>query len=159
MAEMKEMKEMLNQLQKKLAEYEQIAASINESDDLLTEEEIAKIKEFRELIVLQANQLALVEDLIYSSTIWAKSTAELLLTLEKKKIKYKLQRCCKGFSFIFPELPNEPDVAINEGTYGSDEGLFESWHFPDNNGDVTGWLTVEQVIEKVENAKKEKVMN
>lgn len=150
-----EMKEVLNQLQEKLAEYEQIAASINESDDFLTEEEIAKIKEFRELIILQANQLALVEDLIYNPTIWAKSAAELLLTLEKKQIKYKLQRCCKGFCFIFPELPSEPDVAIHEFTYGGDDGLFESWHFPDDNGDVTGGLTVEQVIEKVENAKKE----
>lgn len=153
MKEMKEMQEVLNQLKGKLATYKQIVASANESNDL-TEEEIAKIKEFGKVIVQMTNQLELVGDLINAPTIWAMSAANLLFALEEKKIKYELHRCCQGFGFVFPELPNEPDVAINEGTYGGDEGLFESWHFPDDNGDVTGWLTVEQVIEKVENAKK-----
>lgn len=37
-------------------------------------------------------------------------------------------------------------VIIGDGTYGGDKGLLEMW---DGNGEPEGWLTAEEVIERI----------
>jgi hypothetical protein len=37
-------------------------------------------------------------------------------------------------------------VIIGHGTYGGDKGLLEMW---DGNGEPEGWLTAEEVIERI----------
>lgn len=54
-----------------------------------------------------------------------------------------------GGYFRFPKYPSA-DVACHFGTYGAEQGLFESYCFPWDEGDVTGWLTPEDFVEKYE---------
>lgn len=44
------------------------------------------------------------------------------------------------------------DVICNDGSYGFSEGLLEYWSKKeaDKGGDVSGWLTAEDVIQKIQ---------
>ena len=41
------------------------------------------------------------------------------------------------------------DAVIHSGAYGGTDGLLETMGFPEDGDDVTGWLTVPQVLERV----------
>lgn len=88
-----------------------------------------------------------------------------MITSEEKQIIYtaindmckalkenKIEYVCKptpyffGAQFTFPNI--EGDVICHDGSYGHELGLFESYHFPWDEGDVTGYLTIEDFIEK-----------
>lgn len=55
-----------------------------------------------------------------------------------------------GGYFRFPNVYPQADIACHYGTYGVEVGLFESFRFPWDNDDVTGWLSPEDFIEKYE---------
>lgn len=38
------------------------------------------------------------------------------------------------------------DAAIHSGTYGHEANCFETYNMPWDHGDVTGWLTVDQLV-------------
>lgn len=41
------------------------------------------------------------------------------------------------------------DAIIHSGGYGGTAGLLETMGFPEDGDDVTGWLTVPQVLERI----------
>lgn len=50
----------------------------------------------------------------------------------------------------------EWDAVCHNGSYGGKEGLLETYGMPEDNGDVTGWLTAEDVIKRLKVEKEEK---
>lgn len=66
--------------------------------------------------------------------------------LDAEYVDYDVERVFDGFIIRFP---NGGDVIIHEHSYGHEKGLWESMGMPGDGNDVTGWLTAEAVIDKV----------
>lgn len=45
------------------------------------------------------------------------------------------------------------DVVCHSGSYGGRDGLLESYGMKEDDGDVTGWQTAEDIIERLEEGK------
>lgn len=43
----------------------------------------------------------------------------------------------------------EWDAVCHNGSYGGNKGLLETYGMPEDNGDVTGWLTADDVIKRI----------
>ena len=80
-------------------------------------------------------------------------------TLEGKGVNMTIKPCHYGTGKIavIDDLPG-CDFTINPGTYGADEGLLEVYGLPLLDEDereydeVAGWLTAEDVVERVTRA-------
>ena len=72
--------------------------------------------------------------------------ATLCTALEESNITYSVSPCYNGFIVRFSAVA---DVTIHDGTYGSHKGLWESFGFDSDRGDVTGYLDVADVLRKV----------
>lgn len=75
--------------------------------------------------------------------------------LIKKHIAYKREQIFDGWKFTFPDLKVEgeempPDVVIHLYSYGGTQGLFESYRFLLDEGDVTGYMSVDDVLHHIE---------
>jgi hypothetical protein len=64
-------------------------------------------------------------------------------------IPYNIQeyKIFHGYIITFPWTVG--DIACHQGTYGGREGLFESYGFSTDEGDVTGNMNIVQALEKI----------
>lgn len=80
-------------------------------------------------------------------TLDAEKIADAAMELEAKlienKIPYQIRFHCGGVQFRFDE---RRDVILHEGSYGREEYKWESYGFPEDYDDVTGWLTPEDIV-------------
>lgn len=88
--------------------------------------------------------------------VYDKAADKLELLLIKKHIAYVREKLFDGWKFTFPDLQGEkecidsPDVIIHSFSYGGPSGLFESYHFLLDEGDVTGYMSVNDVLHHIE---------
>lgn len=70
---------------------------------------------------------------------------ELQTVLDLIKIPYKTPiPHCGGWVIKFPWC--DGDFACHECSYGGPDGLWESYKFPWDEGDVTGYLTIQDIV-------------
>ena len=87
---------------------------------------------------------------------YTKAADKLELLLIEKHIVYVREKLFDGWKFTFPDLQGEkeridsPDVIIHSFSYGGTRGLFESMGFLLNEGDVTGYMSVDDVLHHIE---------
>lgn len=72
---------------------------------------------------------------------------ELSNALLKAGIKHDVESLYDGGKITFPN--SEGDVVCHDFSYGSQFGLFETMGFSWDEGDVTGYLTLEEVTERI----------
>lgn len=97
-----------------------------------------------------------------------------MATLELEKVKEYLEK--EGYDIetrlilksLYSEMfaPNYNQIVVNAGkvdewdvvshpaSYGGIDGLLETYHMPEDNGDVTGFMTAEDLINRLEERKK-----
>ena len=87
---------------------------------------------------------------------YTKAADKLEELLIKKHIAYVREKLIDGWKFTFPDLQGEkecidsPDVIVHSYSYGGPQGLFESYHFLLDKGDVTGYMSVDDVLHHIE---------
>ena len=67
-----------------------------------------------------------------------------------REIPYVLKRCWDGWIVILEkDGARIADAIEHNGSYGHEGNLLETMDFPEDNNDVTGWLTVDEVWERI----------
>lgn len=62
-------------------------------------------------------------------------------------IKYTRKQCFEGWQFYIHGT--DGDIICHDSSYGSDNGLWESMGFIWDGNDVTGYLTAQEVINRL----------
>ena len=77
-------------------------------------------------------------------TIYDAAADEMELLLIANDIKYTRKRCYEGWQFFIDGT--DGDVVCHRGSYGGNDGLWESMGFVWDEGDVTGRLTAKDIV-------------
>ena len=80
-------------------------------------------------------------------TIYNAAADEMEKLLIENGIKYTRQPLYEGWQFYIHGTYG--DIICHKGSYGSDDGLWESMGFDWDDEDVTGYLTAEEVIDRL----------
>lgn len=80
-------------------------------------------------------------------TIYDVAANEMEQLLIENGIKYIRQPLYKGWQFFIEDT--DGDIVCHEGSYGGDSGLWESMGFDWDKGDVAGYLTAQEVIDRL----------
>ena len=67
--------------------------------------------------------------------------------LIENNIQYIRKHLYKGWQFYI--LGTNGDIICHEGSYGGNDGLWESMGFDWDDGDVSGYLTAREVINRL----------
>lgn len=68
--------------------------------------------------------------------------------LDEKNIPHKKQKLFNGGQILFDWCNG--DIICHSSSYGSKEGKYETMGFPWDKGDVTGNLSLQEVMEEIE---------
>lgn len=83
--------------------------------------------------------------------IFDEAKEELKRLMDERNIPYIIEKIDNGdhhgYQVRFKGIHG--DVVCSTFSYGGDKGLWESMGFTDDQGDTTGWLTAEEVVEMV----------
>lgn len=71
--------------------------------------------------------------------------------LEDENIPYDLHRCWEGWQICFEHNGHVADIVEHNSSYGSHSNLMESMDFEEDNGDVTGYLNIEEAMQRIYN--------
>lgn len=93
----------------------------------------------------------IMETKLYVSGFYAISVVKLIDEIKAQFCpefidKIEINKHLLGWSVFFPD---GSDVAIHQGTYGHEDGCFESYRMPQDDGDVTGDLSEKEVVERL----------
>lgn len=80
-----------------------------------------------------------------SNEIYERAVQEMQQALIANSIHYILKEIHDGYQFLFPEIC-DGDIVCHYFSYGNENGLWESYKFKWDRGDVTGHLTTEKFI-------------
>lgn len=80
-----------------------------------------------------------------TNKIYECAAQEMPQILTDNHIPYICQKLYDGYKITFPQICNG-DIICHSGSYGHENGLWESMAFPWDEGDVTGHLTTEKFI-------------
>jgi len=75
-----------------------------------------------------------------------KSCMELATKLISANVKFTYKKLYEGGKFQFT---NGADAICHKWSYGGEQGFFETFGFEEDNGDVTGWLTADEVVSRL----------
>lgn len=78
------------------------------------------------------------------NTVYDIAADEMEKLLIENNIQYIRRHLYKGWQFYIEDTNG--DIICHEGSYGGDDGLWESMGFVWDDGDVTGHLTTEKFI-------------
>ena len=67
--------------------------------------------------------------------------------LIENNIKYRRKRCYEGWQFFIDGT--DGDIVCHEMSYGGNDGLWESMGFDWDEEDVSGYLTAQEVINRL----------
>ena len=76
--------------------------------------------------------------------IYNAAADEMEQLLIDNNIKYRREQCYEGWQFFIDST--DGDIVCHRSSYGGNDGLWESMGFVWDEGDVTGYLTAEDVI-------------
>lgn len=80
-------------------------------------------------------------------TIYDAAANKMEQLLIDNNIKYRRKRCYEGWQFYIHGT--DGDIICHEGSYGGDDGLWESMGFDWDEEDVTGHLTAQEVVSRL----------
>ena len=80
-------------------------------------------------------------------TIYDAAADEMEKLLIENNIQYTRRSLYEGWQFYINGT--DGDIICHEGSYGGDDGLWESMGFDWDDEDVTGYLTAEEVIDRL----------
>lgn len=72
---------------------------------------------------------------------------KLALGLKERNIPYQIRAFNNGLQICF----GAGDVICNRGSYGHERGLLETMGFSWDGYDFTGYLTADEILEKIDN--------
>ena len=81
------------------------------------------------------------------NTVYDIAADEMEKLLTENGIKYILQPLFEGWQFYIKGTNG--DIVCHGGSYGGDSGLWESMGFVWDKGDVTGYLTAQEVVSRL----------
>ena len=80
-------------------------------------------------------------------TIYDAAANKMEQLLIDNNIKYRRKRCYEGWQFYINGT--DGDIICHEGSYGGNDGLWESMGFDWDEEDVTGHLTAQEVVSRL----------
>ena len=80
-------------------------------------------------------------------TIYDAAADEMEKLLIENGIKYTRQPLYEGWQFYIHDT--DGDIVCHYGSYGGNDGLWESMGFVWDEGDVTGYFTAQEVINRL----------
>jgi hypothetical protein len=81
---------------------------------------------------------------VSNNTAYDLTVDNLRIACANNGIKTTIRPHLDGYIVYFDGHPG--DAAIHSGTYGHEADCFETYGMPWDHGDVTGWLTIDQLI-------------
>ena len=81
------------------------------------------------------------------NTVYDIAADEMEKLLIENNIKYRRKRCYEGWQFFIDGTYG--DIICHNCSYGGNDGLWESMGFVWDDGDVSGYLTAQEVINRL----------